>query len=484
MAPSPAPAVISAPISHFKTATSDLLAVSGTAKINGAIVINLVNPGFAAPVDHHVHDRVGGRGETHSPLTLLGFQSAAVSYALSYPNSTDIDLSVTFNFAPPTGPFTRNQFAVANAINAIQNAGVTSFGTVASPLFDLTSLAALGAAYDLISGEGVSAVEQAAFDANDVYHSSILQEAQFWLFDEEQGDPHSQVFYAGMPLGYAPQKHDNTDSIFPINASAPAQRTWRLWYMGQGGSWNYSGNAAVGSAAVHDWGGGFSAGMDYQISPNLLWGFVAGYGDFAFSVPDRVTSGTVQAAHIGPYVAARNGNAYATAMLDFDYFYNIENRSPAVPGTALTLFGLPTLIPGVSESDTGKFGSYSVSGQFETGYLVHLSRFDVTPFVGIEFNELHLNGFTEVANGTPSGLALSFGSLNVASVPAYIGAQIDNQTTTSDGYLLHSWLRAAWVHDFDTQRLIDSDLHLRAGLRLCAARRAGRHRSGAGQAAA
>ncbi len=218
------------------------------------------------------------------------------------------------------------------------------------------------------------------YNANDQFHTSILDEAQFWLFDDERNDPNSEIFYANTPLGYAPSGKDNLGNIFdsatpgtPVPPGA-AQRTWRMWYVANGGAWNYSGNATVGSAPVRDIGGGFSSGLDYQVSPNILLGAAASYGRFAFSVPDRATSGDVDGSHVAVYTAVRNNDAYATAMLDFDYFESHESRFAGIPGTVLQpLFGTPIpSIPGFNEQDVGEFGSYSVSGLFETGYRYRL----------------------------------------------------------------------------------------------------------------
>jgi hypothetical protein len=39
--------------------------------------------------------------------------------------------------------------------------------------------------------------------ANDIFHTSILHQAGFWIFDNEKNDLNSLTFYAGAPLGYA-----------------------------------------------------------------------------------------------------------------------------------------------------------------------------------------------------------------------------------------------------------------------------------------
>jgi outer membrane autotransporter protein len=52
-------------------------------------------------------------------------------------------------------------------------------------------------------------------------------------------------------------------------------------------------------------------------------------------------------------------------------------------------------VPGFLEFDTGRFASFTLSGQFETGYKFHLAGFDATPLASVQFTSLWMNGFTE-----------------------------------------------------------------------------------------
>jgi uncharacterized protein with beta-barrel porin domain len=438
---------------------ADRLNVSGTANVTGAVVVNVDNAGYALPGTSVVTILSAAGGETHPGLELQAFQTAVAMYSLIYPNSTDIDLSYSINFSP--AGLTQNEHSVGNAVNAIQTARSSpNFVPIAAALFYQPTVAALGAVYDSLSGEGVAAAEQTAFEANGLFHTSILHQAQYWLFDNEQNDMNSQTFYA--PLGYAPSDKNLWDSLVlkAPGAAAPvaATRTWRFWTTASGGGSNYSGDPVVGSAPMSEIGGGLTAGVDYQLSPNLLMGFAAGHGLFSFEVPNRATTGTVDASHVGVYTVARKDDAYAIAMLDFDYFDNSENRTAAIPGAVIPpLFGSPmTTIPGFAEQPGGKFGSYSVSGLFETGYKYHLTGYDVTPLVGVQFSALQMNGFTETNNGNPSMIGLAYASRTIASVPAYIGAQVDAKANLGNSYLLDGWIRAAWVHEFEADRSIDA----------------------------
>jgi uncharacterized protein with beta-barrel porin domain len=316
----------------------------------------------------------------------------------------------------------------------------------------------LGAVYDSLSGEGVTAVEQAAVDANDIFHRSILDEARFWIFENERGDANSLTLYGDTPLGYSASGQSNFPN-YAKAAKAPVStdRTWRIWTTFNGGDWKNSGNPAVGTASTTTSGGGFASGLDYQIGPNLMAGAAVGYGKFGVGIPNRATDVTVEGTHFAAYTAARSSDYYAFATLGFDYFNNHEDRFTVVPGTVLPpLFGVQIPpIPGFSAMNVGDFASYSLSGLFEVGRKYHFGAYNVTPLVGVQFTYLWMNGFAETNRGLPSAIGLSFPSRTIPSVPAYIGAQIDSKRYFDNGYSLYGWMRAEWVHEFEPYRSID-----------------------------
>ncbi len=441
----------------LKNILADRLNVTEHANVTGAVVVNIDNPGYATPGTNTLTLISAALGETHSNLTLQAFQTAVATYGLTFPNTTDIDLQYTIDFSP--SGLTQNQHSVGNAINAIQTAHVPAFVPIAAALFYQPTVAALGAVYDSLSGEGIAATEQTAIAANDLFHTSILNEARFWLFDNESNDANSVSVYGDAPMGYAEARKNN----FPAYASAakapaPAQRTWRMWTTFNGGNWNYSGDHLAGSANTSANGAGFASGLDYQVNPNLIVGMAAGYGKAWVAIPGRSTNDSVEGTHLAAYTAARNKDSYAMATLGFDYFTNHEARFASIPGTILPpLFGMQIPpIPGFAENLIGQFASYSVSGQFEVGHKYHLNAFDVTPLAGVQFTSLWMNGFTETrSSGLPSTIGLSLPGRNIASVPGYLGMQLDSKQYFGNGTSFDGWMRAEWVHEFEPHRTID-----------------------------
>ena len=253
--------------------SNDLINVTGTANMAGSVFLNLVNPftapGFATPGTHTSIVLHADGGVTNSGLALNAFDTAVIDYALVYPDSRDIALTYAIDFSPVG--LTLNQHTVGYAVNAIQTAQVSpAFRQIATNLFYLPNVATLGAAYDSLSGEGVSASEQTAFNATDMFLSTANTQMQRWIQNTCGDDTTGATAYA-KPPGSTPTH--KSEAVSPACASA---RTWRIWGTGYGGSANWAGSGGVGSASVTGHVSGFGAGLDYQINPNFLLGFAAG----------------------------------------------------------------------------------------------------------------------------------------------------------------------------------------------------------------
>lgn len=314
----------------FNNQTSDRINVAGTAKVSGAMVINILNPGLALPGAHDVTLVGTTAGATMPGLIRQSQPTAVATYTLMQPNPDDIDLHYVIDFSPKG--LTQNQHAVGGAINAIQTARISpAFTPIAAALFYQPDIATLGKVYDSLSGEGVAASQQAAYAATDRFQTSVMKQMQFWSNGLEQLDGAATV-YGGGPLAYAPQPgHPAFGGLDP----APAGRSWRVWGSGFGGGSTNPGDGAVGSARSKEGGAGFALGLDYQIDPGALVGGAGGYGRSTYSVGDRATSGAVENGHVSVYGALRSEKIYLFATFGRDFFGSSEQRAASIPGTVL-----------------------------------------------------------------------------------------------------------------------------------------------------
>ncbi|MGO8738244.1 hypothetical protein [Rhodoblastus sp.] len=440
---------------NYATPANDRLNVTGTANLGGAVLINLLQPGRAQPGVYDVTlISAEPGGATLSGAIVQNQPTAVATYGLT-DNGTNIDLHYAINFAP--AGLTQNQMAIGNTINAIQTAHVGTFENIAAAIFYQPTVAALGNVYNSISGEGVAETEQTAFAMNDRFQSAVMREMGFWLFDDENNDPNAKVL-GGSPLSYV----DDVEIGHPAFASPmswPQPRTWRAWATMYGGNSSNPANPYVGSAATNENDGGAAFGLDYQLDPHAIVGVAGAYSRANFGVLDRATTGSVEGGQIALYGMARGDNAYLAGMLGGDFYSNKEMRVASIPGTVLPpLFGtLTPAIGGFNENPAGAFASNGFSGQFETGYRNRLGAgVDLTPFAGVQFAVLRMDGFTETNAGQASTIGLTYMGRTISSVPTFLGAQLSRKIDLGDGMNLSLWVRAAWKHEFEPLRSIEA----------------------------
>lgn len=443
---------------QFSNQTSDRLNVTGTAAVSGAVVVSILNAGMALPGAHDVTLVSAVGGAAMPGLALQSQPTAVATYMLAQPNPNDVNLHYVIDFSP--AGLTQNQHAVGNAINAIQTARIPTFAPIAAAIFYQPNVAALGQVYDSISGEGVAEAEQTAFAMNDRFQSAVMREMDFWLFDDENDDPNAKVLGTSA-LSYV----DDADIGSPAFANVktpmawPQPRTWRAWAVMYGGTSNNPANPYVGSAATTESDGGAAFGLDYQIDPHAIVGVAGGYNRANFGVLDRATGGTVEGGQIALYGSVRGENAYLAGLLGGDFNGNNERRFASIPGTVLPpLFGtFASAIGGFAENPAGAFASNAFSGQFETGYRNHLGAgVDLTPFAGMQFAVLRMDGFTETNGGLPSTIGLNYMGRTIASVPSFLGVQLSRKIDLGGDMKLSFWARAAWKHEFEPLRSIEA----------------------------
>jgi outer membrane autotransporter protein len=92
-----------------------------------------------------------------------------------------------------------------------------------------------------------------------------------------------------------------------LKLSREAPRPCSVWAAGFGGTQSLRGDpAVVGSADLSHRTAGGAAGVNYQANPDLLVGFAAGGSTSNFLVPDRMTSGHLDGAHLGAFGVSRS----------------------------------------------------------------------------------------------------------------------------------------------------------------------------------
>ena len=412
-------------------ATSGKTAVTGTASLNGNATA--VFQGSLFQSQYVLLTAAGGRSGTFSTFTTLNlptFLTASLVYT-----GTDVDLTLTSTLGQ-TPALTPNQAAVANSLDQALASGGGFLGGLAG-----LSPGQLPAAFNALSGEGLSGVQETAFGAGGMFIDTLMDVAEDWLNGGGDG-PQARAYSA---MGYAAE--GSKAAVFkamPFKAPAYVP-TWRTWLAGFDGTWKLNGEANPGSADLTHRTAGGVAGIDHQVTPDVLIGMAGGGSASNFSVPDRATSGTLDGAHVGVYGVARQGGWYAAATATFAAFSNKTSRTIAGVG--------PTEIANAS------FDSDLWGGRFEAGFKSRYGAFAVTPFAAVQAAQLRIAGFTEsstTVGGAPGVLGLTVPSRTVNSLPTFLGVQFDDRITLSNAMTWIPYARVAWVHEFDPNRDISA----------------------------
>jgi autotransporter-associated beta strand protein len=416
---------------RISPAVNDQTVATGAVTPGGATVNVIAGAGIYTTGRRTIVTAASVNG-TFNPVvqTNLAFLHPMLAY-----DTTHVYLDITGN-APNGVDYrvaaqTYNQLRVATGLTfaGFGNPGGVG-GVIVTALNNLSNAQAPGV-FDSLSGAGIAAAQNVAFDASRLFTSAMSDQGRYWL---EGGPDMNGITVTGPASFYASVKKGPFDvAALP---SPPPPRTWRAWFTGFGEGETVHGELPLGTARQDNSIYGGAGGLDYQLFPNTLIGIAAGGSSARFSVPSLATSGTVDGGHIGTYGVTSLGPFYAQSSSTFSLFRNHETRNIGPFG------GLP------GEMQRGDFNSHEVRSRLELGRKFISMDFAVTPFVAMEIAKLWSDGFIE--SGGILGLTLP-GSTHV-SAPAFLGARAEKAFVLSNGWVFTPTVSAAWVHEFSPVR--------------------------------
>ena len=230
-------------------------------------------------------------------------------------------------------------------------------------------------------------------------------------------------------------------NALPMTCSSNDNRQFRGWVAGVGGSNSMSGSSTVGSSSVSSQTGGGMAGFDYEVSPNLLVGMMAGATSSSYNVSNLSSSGSIASGQFGVYSVAKWQRFYLNTVFDYGYFSNASTRY--VSGI------------GATSKETSSNNSNAFTGRAEVGYRVEHPVVNMMPFIAMQATSLQMGTYSE---SNTNGLGLNVQSKNVMSEPGSLGIQLDKAYDLDQEWSLYPLLRMAWVHEFQTTRTLTASL--------------------------
>jgi len=220
----------------------------------------------------------------------------------------------------------------------------------------------------------------------------------------------------------------------------PFAQRWSVWTAFFGGTQTTDGNAIVGSntATSHVYGG--AVGADYRFSPYTIAGFALAGGGTNFSVANGLGSGRSDLFQAGAFVRHSVGPAYVTGALAYGWQDITTDRTVTVAG---------------ADQLRARFNANAWSGRVEGGYRFVAPGWaiGITPYAAGQFTTFDLPAYTEQAVGGANTFALAYGAKSVTASRTELGLRSDKSFAMQDGiFTLRG--RAAWAHEFNTDRFI------------------------------
>ncbi|HMM91284.1 autotransporter outer membrane beta-barrel domain-containing protein [Bradyrhizobium sp.] len=404
--------------------SSDLTRVGGVATLGGATVV--VAPLGTVAKQYTILTATGGVSGTFNPVVSSTVPNLAAS--LSY-DPNNVYLNVALNYG---GGLNVNQQNVANALTNFFN----TTGGIPAPFASLSP-----AGLTQVSGELATGSQQATFDAMNLFLSLISDPFVAGRNGGFGGDAGAVPFAEESAPGYAAKKPVPRDAFakFPTKAdiarNALFEQRWSVWGSAYGGGSNTSGNAALGSNDATARAFGFAVGADYRLSPDTLAGFALAGGGTSFAV-SGFGSGRSDLFQAGAFVRHNIGRAYVTAAAAYGWQDVSTERT-------VTVAGFERLRAG--------FNANAWSGRIEGGYRFVTPWMRLTPYAAGQFTTFSLPAYAEQVLAGPGTFALNYAAKDVTAARSELGVRTDKSYVVQNGILTLRG-RAAWAHDFNTDR--------------------------------
>jgi uncharacterized protein with beta-barrel porin domain len=370
----------------------------------------------------------GGISGTFNPVVSSSGTNFQAKLGYDFNN---VSLNLTLNFG---AGLNTNQQNAGNAVANFFNSG----GAVSSAFGGLTP-----GGLTQISGELATGSQQATFDAMNIF-LGLMTDPFIGGRDGGLTPGGSAASYAEESSSYAnAAKNLNAahDAFAKMPAKAAVARNdvfnpgWSVWGAPFGGGASTSGNAALGSNNATAREFGFAAGADYRFSPATLAGFALAGGGTNFSV-NGSGSGRSDLFQAGVFVRHNFGAAYVTGALAYGWQDVTTDRTVTVAGV---------------DRLRAEFKANAWSGRVEGGYRFATPWMGITPYAAGQFTTYSLPAYAEQVLSGSNNFALSYAAKDVTASRSELGLRSDKSFAVQDGILTLRG-RAAWAHDFNTDR--------------------------------
>ena len=436
---------------------SDLLNITGTATLNGALIVHALaghySPGTVYTI-LHAAGGISGKFDTFTndlPMLQLKIAYGADDVTLDIPAVSGGGGGVTPAYTAPTFASFAKTFNQREVGDALDNIRSTATGETAKVLDQLMlqNTAGIQSGLQQLGGELFGSLGTAKIQSSDLFlRSTTLHLQQLTGYPIGSAPvslaPNQASAAAMAPLdaagvervSYAPEPVTSAVDASPF--ACPCHQGARVvgWLQGVGAAGDLTSN---GNASGIDYSiGGTVFGVDLQGDDAVL-GISGGYGHTYVSQDLNLGNGQIDTLHLDLYALKRLEHVYALGLIGYasdDYstrrYVNIGD---------------------ISATARGSYMGNELVTYLESGVNVPVGSWTLQPLVGLRYLLLAQGAFNEYNAG---GADLSVGSQTYDSLRYSLGVRL----TRFGGVCSGTWtpyLEGRWSHEvLGNERLVDA----------------------------
>lgn len=410
-------------------ATSTFANVTGTASLNGSAGAAFLAGSYVSK-QYMILTSAGGINGTFGSFNTSALP-AGFTANLSY-DAHNVILNLVLSYVAPSAPafsggLSGNQQNVGNAlINFFNSSGgiPAVFGSLTpGGLTQISGTTATGSQQN--TSIAMTQFMGMMLDPSIAGRGDTPGPAGATPFAEERGNESVREAYATVD-----RKATLVERTF-------AQR-WSVWASAYGGSQTTDGNASSGTSSATSRIIGTAAGADYHFSPFTSAGFALAGGGTSFGVANGLGSGRSDLFQAGAFIRHAVGAAYASAALAYGWQDVTTDRTVTVAGV---------------DRLRAQFKANSWSGRVEGGYRFVTTWMGLTPYAAGQVATFQLPAYAEQVVSGANTFALGYGAKITTATRSELGLRTD-KSFAGQSAILTLRGRAAWAHDFNTDRSV------------------------------
>ncbi|HOI73282.1 MAG TPA: autotransporter domain-containing protein [Syntrophales bacterium] len=408
---------------------SDRLVVTGTATLNGGTVSVLAGSGqYFMNTTYTILTAGTVLGTFDSVTSNLAFLTPSLSY-----DAANVYLLLTRNstrFADVA--LTRNQFAVASALDRGTPSAAGDMATVYNSLLGLSAVGARRA-YNQMGGLSHASLTEATFFSFNRYAgvlsgrmdgfgkggSPLAGSGNVLLaFREDAGSDAGNILLAAWKSARSENTKENDGDGSP----------WGLWAKGYG---NLGERRGDDIPTKYDYrGGGLIVGFDRTVSKTLLLGASIGYSRTTVNMKDLKDNIRVAGYQWALYAAYDMDPWYVQGLVAYGY-----NRYDTARNI---VFGA------IARTAHAGYGGHSLGSYGEAGYRYQIGGVSVIPMVSLQAGSLWRNAFTETDAGA---LDLAVDGDRMSSLTGSLGIGLKKEFRMESSSITPE-IRVRWRREF------------------------------------